>query len=228
MRRFLSSVLFFVSGMAIGIWGWSFVRQAVDQKHDEEIFDRQQAAHSQTTMSQTTPARPQPESAMPPIQAETAPTPEAAKSTRGGVVARLSIPKIQLRAMVREGDDDDTLDVALGHVPGTALPGQKGNVGVAGHRDRLFRRLAEIAVDDQIQMQTLSATYTYQVDDMAIVKPETVSVLAAGRTAQLTLITCYPFNYIGSAPKRYIVKAHLVSQKGATGDTASAQSGTRD
>jgi sortase A len=114
--------------------------------------------------------------------------------------------------MVREGDDDGTLDVALGHIPGTALPGQKGNVGVAGHRDTLFRRLAEIAKGDEIQLETKSSTYAYQVDDMAIVRPDTVSVLAPGRRDQLTLVTCYPFRYVGSAPERYIVKAHLVSQ----------------
>jgi len=127
------------------------------------------------------------------------------------VVARLSIQKIHLRAMVREGSDDETLDVALGHIPGTALPGQRGNVGVAGHRDTIFRHLAEVGRDDQIQLQTPSKTYVYQVDDMAIVKPEAVSVLTGGRDSRLTLVTCYPFNYIGSAPKRYIVKAHLVS-----------------
>ena len=78
--------------------------------------------------------------------------------------------------MVREGADEDTLDVALGHIPGTAFPGEAGNVGVAGHRDTLFRRLGEIARNDVIQMQSLSASYVYRVDDIAIVKPETVSV----------------------------------------------------
>jgi sortase A len=150
------------------------------------------------------------------------PATKSTKASRGDVVARLSIQKIHLRAMVREGDDDNTLDVALGHIPGTAMPGQKGNVGVAGHRDRLFRRLAEVGRNDQIQLQTPAATYTYRVDDMAIVSPKMVSVLAAAGGAHLTLVTCYPFNYIGSAPKRYIVKAHLVSQDASRGDITSA------
>jgi len=189
MRTFFSGLLFFLAGAAIGIWLWSYARQAVEQKQDEETFAQEQQA------APATPAAPA----------------SKLRSANGRVMARLSIQKIHLQAMVREGSDDQTLDVALGHIPGTALPGQKGNVGVAGHRDRLFRRLAEVDRNDQIQLQTPSATYTYQVDDMAIVKPETLSVLAAGHGSQLTLVTCYPFNYIGSAPKRYIVKAHLVS-----------------
>jgi LPXTG-site transpeptidase (sortase) family protein len=206
MRTFFSSLLFFLAGAAIGIWVWSYARQSIEQKHDEEAFAQEQHAAPVVAPS--------------PVAEATTPT--ATKARNGRVVARLSIQKIHLRAMVREGSDDDTLDVALGHIPGTALPGQKGNVGVAGHRDRLFRRLAEVGRDDQIEMQTPAATYTYQVDDMAIVKPEAVSVLAAGHGAQLTLVTCYPFSYIGSAPQRYIVKAHLVSKGGARSDTVSA------
>jgi LPXTG-site transpeptidase (sortase) family protein len=214
MRRFFSSVLFFLSGAAIGIWGWSMWRQSAVQKQDEAAFNREVAA----------PASPR----TPPV----APAPAkftAREARRGaGVVARLSIPRIQLRAMVREGDDDDTLDVALGHIPGTALPGQKGNVGVAGHRDRLFRRLAELARDDRIELQTPVATYTYKVDQMAIVSPQAVSVLAPGHGSELTLVTCYPFNYIGSAPKRYIVTAHLISQGAGDGAVPALPSGTHE
>jgi len=208
MRLFFSSLLFFLAGAAIGVWGWSVVRQKLDQKHDEEVFDRQRTAAAAPA---TKPA---------PSQPATKATKET-KAGRGDVVARLSIQKIHLRAMVREGSDDETLDVALGHIPGTALPGQRGNVGVAGHRDTIFRHLAEVGRDDQIQLQTPSKTYVYQVDDMAIVKPEAVSVLTGGRDSRLTLVTCYPFNYIGSAPKRYIVKAHLVSHADSATDTTS-------
>ena len=198
MRTFFASLLYFLAGAAIGIWVWSYARQAVDQKRDEAAFRSQQKQHEQQA------AQPRsPEPVRPP------------KPGPGDVVARLSIQRIHLRAMVREGSDDNTLDVALGHVRGTAMPGQRGNVAVAGHRDRLFRRLAEVAKDDEIQLQTPAATFTYQVDDMAIVSPKTVSVLYSAGDSRLTLITCYPFNFIGSAPKRYIVKAHLVGK--ATG-----------
>jgi sortase A len=213
MRTFFASLLFFLAGAAIGIWVWSYARQAIDQKHDEEAFNREQAAPAQSLQSA-------------PKSATQSAAPKEPKMTHDMVVARLSIDRIHLRAMVREGDDDNTLDVALGHIRGTALPGQKGNVGVAGHRDRLFRRLAEVSRDDEIELQTPAATYTYQVDDMAIVSPKTLSVLSAGSGSQLTLVTCYPFNYIGSAPKRYIVKAHLIGSAANHGDGSSVARST--
>ena len=192
MRVFFSSLLFFLAGAAVGIWVWSYAHRAIEQKHDEQTFNRQQK--------------------VPPAQSPAAPPVKPPKLNHGDVVARLMIQKIHLRAMVREGADASTLDVALGHISGTAMPGQKGNVGVAGHRDTIFRGLGQVGKNDQIQLQTSSATYTYQVDDMQIVTPKNVSVLMPGKGSQLTLVTCYPFNFIGSAPKRYIVKAHLVSR----------------
>lgn len=206
MRTFFASLLFFLAGAAVGICVWSYARQAIDQKHDEEAFKKQQLQHEQQAA--------QPQAAVPV---------RPRKARPGDVVARLSIQRIHLQAMVREGSDNNTLDVALGHVRGTAMPGQRGNVAVAGHRDRLFRRLAEVGKNDQIQLETPAATYTYQVDDMAIVTPKTVSVLYSAGDSRLTLITCYPFNYIGSAPKRYIVKAHLVTR---ANDAVTAETGT--
>jgi sortase A len=189
-RRWISNLLLFVAILAIGVWVWSELREAVYENRDEVTFDRKQRTR-------------------PPAESKRAKPPVAA---RGDLVARLSIPRIHLRAMVREGADEDTLGVGLGHISGTAFPGQTGNVGVAGHRDTLFRRLGEIGKNDLIQLQSISASYVYRVDDISIVKPQTVSVLNAGSRPQLTLVTCYPFRYVGSAPDRYIVKAHLVSQ----------------
>jgi len=112
--------------------------------------------------------------------------------------------------MVREGAGETTLAVALGHIPGTALPGQKGNVGVAGHRDKLFRGLKDIQKDDVVEFQTDAGTYSYRVEGMQIVTPRDVGVLKPGPDSELTLVTCYPFYYVGPAPKRYIVKAREV------------------
>ena len=190
VRLWISNALLFAAGAAIGVFVWSVVRAAVDQRMDEWSFDRERAAHART----------EPPRVRPPAVAH------------GDVVGRLVIPRIHLRAMVREGTDEDTLDVALGHIKGTALPGETGNVGVAGHRDTLFRHLGEVGRDDVIQLQSLSATYVYRVDGIAIVKPEAVGVLAAGGRPQITLVTCYPFRYVGPAPKRYILKAHLESR----------------
>jgi sortase A len=129
-----------------------------------------------------------------------------------GLVGRLSIPRLHLRAMVREGADEKTLGLALGHIRGTPLPWQMGNVGVAGHRDTLFRGLREINKDDLILFETLVGNYAYKVENTEIVKPQNVSVLNAREYPELTLVTCYPFYYVGSAPDRFIVRARQVPQ----------------
>jgi sortase A len=127
------------------------------------------------------------------------------------VVGRLTIPRLHLSAMVREGDGERTLSLALGHIPGTALPGQHGNVGVAGHRDALFRGLKDVRQNDIIRFQTVDGDYVYQVADTRIVKPDEISVLQGSSHSELTLVTCYPFYYVGSAPDRFIVKARAIS-----------------
>jgi len=124
-----------------------------------------------------------------------------------GVVGRLSIPRLRVNAIVREGVGEDTLRVALGHIPSTALPGQLGNVAIAGHRDTLFRALRKIHQDDVIVFETIEGKYAYRVQSTEIVEPTDVAVLRPGPSPELTLITCYPFYYVGSAPERFIVKA---------------------
>ena len=126
-------------------------------------------------------------------------------------IAILRIPKIQLEVPVLEGTDDLSLNRGVGHVTGTATPGQNGNIAIAGHRDGFFRGLKDINLGDTIEMSTQDETETYVIDRITIVDPSDVSVLASRPTASLTLITCYPFYFIGSAPKRYIVQASLMA-----------------
>ena len=128
-----------------------------------------------------------------------------------GLVGRLTIPRLHLSTIVREGVEESTLRVALGHIPGTALPGTPGNIGIAGHRDTLFRALREIRKDDLIRFESLAGTYVYRVEETEIVSPRNVSVLRLGRRSELTLVTCYPFYYVGAAPDRFIVKARQIS-----------------
>ncbi len=130
------------------------------------------------------------------------------------LIGRLRIPRIQVAVMVREGADAGTLRRAVGHIPGTALPGNAGNVGLAGHRDTFFRSLRNIKKDDAIDLETESGTYRYLVESTRIVGPRDVSVLSAATRQTLTLVTCYPFYYVGSAPKRFIVRAVQVSSAG--------------
>jgi sortase A len=126
------------------------------------------------------------------------------------VIGRLEIPRLNLSVMVREGADERTLSRAVGHIPGTALPGQLGNVGLAGHRDTFFRALRNIREDDAIEFETAQGKYRYVVKSTSIVTPRDVSVLRASGGENLTLVTCYPFYYVGSAPKRFIVHAAQV------------------
>ncbi|HYL36291.1 MAG TPA: class D sortase [Bryobacteraceae bacterium] len=123
------------------------------------------------------------------------------------LIGRLRIPRLGLAAMVREGADERTLRKAVGHIPGTALPGNLGNVALAGHRDTFFRALRNIRKNDAIDLQTDRGTYRYLVQSTRIVGPRDVGVLEASSGETLTLVTCYPFYYIGSAPKRFIVHA---------------------
>jgi sortase A len=127
------------------------------------------------------------------------------------VIGRIEVPRLSLTAMVREGVEEDTLRRAVGHIPSTALPGQMGNVALAGHRDTFFRKLRDIRNSDKILLSTLHGDYDYQVQSVKIVMPTDLGVLEPSPGEQsLTLVTCYPFNYIGSAPKRFIVRARLI------------------
>jgi sortase A len=124
---------------------------------------------------------------------------------------RLEIPRIGLSVMVLEGTSVQALARGVGHIEGTSLPGTIGNSGLAAHRDTFFRRLGELQVGDDVWVRTLDGPYRYIVDETMIVAPSAVEVLDDVGKPVLTLVTCYPFGYIGSAPKRYVVKAALSS-----------------
>jgi len=128
----------------------------------------------------------------------------------GAVVGRLSVPRLHLFAMVREGVDRKTLLLAVGHIPATALPGQPGNVGVAGHRDTFFRGLKDLKTGDEIEFSTLTGDFKYVVESLTVVEPDNMAVLAPSTQNVLTMVTCYPFYYIGNAPKRFVVRARQV------------------
>jgi sortase A len=124
-------------------------------------------------------------------------------------LGRVDIPRLDLSVMLLDGVDDTALRFGLGHIPGTALPGQSGNIGIAGHRDTFFRSLAGIRMNDEITVKTLDGDYRYSVDTIRIVDPEDIEVLENSDYPMLTLVTCYPFNLVGPAPKRFVVQASL-------------------
>jgi len=121
----------------------------------------------------------------------------------------LRIEKIRLEVPVFNGTDDLTLNRGVGRIIGTGRPGRGGNLGIAGHRDGFFRGLKDIAVGDTIRLDLPTVTQTYTIDSIKIVSPNDVSVLSDQGSPTLTLVTCYPFYFIGSAPQRYIVHASL-------------------
>lgn len=122
-------------------------------------------------------------------------------------LGRIEIPRLGLTAIVREGVDDETLARAVGLVPGTAKPGEYGNMVLAGHRDTFFRPLRKIEIDDVIRMVVPPHTYEYRVASLRVVAPTETSVLDSNGIDELTLVTCYPFRFLGPAPDRYIVSA---------------------
>ncbi len=196
----------------VGVWLGATAASTVWQAWANRVFDQE--------------IRSEPASVSSPATRATVPSPPA---TDGSLIGRLTIPRLHLSAMVREGVHETTLSVALGHVPSTAVPGQKGNVAIAGHRDTIFRSLRGIQKYDLIRFETPSSgSFLYEVNSIEIVDPTDVSVLQASPESELTLVTCYPFYYVGAAPKRFIVKAREVDRAPRDRDMQLAFGKTRE
>jgi len=147
------------------------------------------------------------------------PAPTVSPAEEGTVLGRLDIPRLDLSVMVVEGVRAEDLRRAAGHIPGTALPGTPGNIAIAAHRDSFFRPLRKIKPNDAITLETFSGTYQYRVVSTEIVSADDVHVLDAGTQNILTLVTCFPFYYIGASPKRFVVHAERVDTTAHAGLT---------
>ncbi len=232
----LRFALFLLGLAATGYYGYTLIDDDLYQGYQNWSFDQQIAGRPSPSFGDYLRDRlPFGGLAGQPSQTVSEPRP-AQPVTRqqrpqiGSLLGRLSIERLGIAAVVREGTDAATLSRAVGHIPSTSLAGQLGNCSIAAHRDTLFRGLKNIHLGDVVQFQTPTATYDYRVIATQIVKPSDVSVLRAdgGPTflrqisstpppKLLTMITCYPFNYIGSAPERFIVQAAAVDNaSGAT------------
>lgn len=148
-----------------------------------------------------------PPQSSPPTSPQARPRP---RPVEGSTIGRIEIPRLGVSVVIRAGSDARTLRLAVGHIPGTALPGELGNIGLAGHRDTFFRRLRDIRPEDEIRIVTTEGTFAFRVEDTIVVNPRDVWVLDATPSSTLTLVTCYPFAYFGSAPQRFIVRAREV------------------
>ena len=145
--------------------------------------------------------------------AERIPNPDAQiipAARAGGMIGRIEIPRLGVSVFVIEGTGTKSLRRAAGHIAGTALPGQPGNVGISAHRDTFFRPLRNIRMNEMITLTTIRGEYHYRVVSTRIVDPSDVSVLSSSTNQVLTLVTCYPFYFVGSAPDRFIVRAERV------------------
>jgi sortase A len=124
-----------------------------------------------------------------------------------GLIGRIAIARLGVSVIVMEGVDETTLRRAAGHVPGTGLPGEPRNIGIAAHRDSFFRPLRNVRQGDIVSLTTPAGEYRYRVVSTKVVNPSDVSVLDSDGREILTLVTCFPFYFIGAAPKRFIVRA---------------------
>jgi sortase A len=196
--RWSQRALFAGAILLLGYCGFSLVDAWLFQRRATQDFDR--LLRDRRAASELTP---QPESVAAPKAVPAA--------VADGLIGRIEIPRLQLSVVVVEGVDTTALRRAVGHIPGTTMPGEAGNVGLAGHRDTFFRSLKDMKVKDQIQISTVKGSFKYQVVSVKVVAPEDVGVLAPSGENVLTLVTCYPFYFVGPAPKRWIVRAKQVS-----------------
>lgn len=192
-------VLLILAIVFLGIYAYDYLERAAYQAGEAQAFDRRLSTHRTEAATPVTHRRSMARALAP-----------GKPRYDDAAIGRISIPKLHLTAMVREGIDDYTLQRAVGHIPATALPGESGTVGVAGHRDTFFRSLKDLQTNDYIYFSTLDGDYKYQVDSFSIVEPENTGVLRSGDGNGLTIVTCYPFDYIGSAPRRFIVRARQI------------------
>ena len=140
------------------------------------------------------------------------PTQGARAVADGEVIGEMNIPRLGLKTIVAQGQSSKVLRRAVGHLSDSAMPGQPGNVTLAGHRDTFFRPLRKIQPGDAISFNTADGEFVYQVESTEVVMPSDVAVLQPSRENTLTLVTCFPFYYVGSAPKRFIVRARQIGR----------------
>jgi sortase A len=147
-----------------------------------------------------------------PSELERAPSPSQPRRpiALGTPIARLVIPRLGVSVVVAEGVDSSVLRRAIGRIPSSALPGEPGNVALAGHRDTFLRPLADVRPGDLMILESPTARFAYRVVNIEIVEPNDTSVLGDVDYPALTLVTCYPFRYVGPAPQRFVVQARQV------------------
>jgi sortase A len=182
--------------LAVGIVGLGYAGYIVA---DEHIYQEVEAAKFESGTKAIVPVGTTP----------AVPTASAPKRVVGddSLIGELEIPRLAMKVAIVEGDSEKILRRAVGHLPSSAMPGDPGNVALAGHRDTFFRPLRKIGPGDAITLKTYDGDFEYRVESVEVVSPGNIEVLKPTEGRTLTLITCFPFNYVGSAPNRFIVRA---------------------
>jgi sortase A len=191
--RWSRRLLFLTGTLALGYVGFTLVDARLYQASAERSLESQIQVEKEHKVSSSLPT------AAPTVRAPV---------KKGDVLGLMDIPRLGLSVAVLQGTSSRTLRLGAGHIAGTPLPGEAGNSGIAGHRDTFFRNLKDIRPADEIQIQTATALFRYEVDWVKIVDPDDLSVLAPSTESALTLVTCYPFYLVGPAPRRFVVHAH--------------------
>jgi LPXTG-site transpeptidase (sortase) family protein len=233
--RWIERALLLIGVVCLGIWGYAFVDTHVYEYRQNQRLE--EAIREQSVRQAAAPAPPR--KSFPKKEEPAAAQTDSFASfsredeewsemageidrdgdfTEGDLIGRIKIPRVGVSALVLHGVGSRTLRRGVGHIPGTAQPDRNGNVGLAGHRDSFFRGLKDISKNDTIELTTLDGTFEYKVEWIKIVRPRDTHVLEDEGDAALTLVTCYPFYYVGSAPKRFIVRARRIGESG--GDAA--------
>lgn len=229
-RPWLRTIFYLAGFAAVGYYGYTLAEQYVYERYENWAFDQEMSGRRVTPKDWAMTITPLGEwtgYSLPPVRQAPAPATRETPAVKrdvpiGAVLGRVDIPRLHLSAIVRQGADEETLKTAVGHVPSTQFAGEVGNFAIAAHRDTLFRALKDIRIGDTVTFQSTGGSYEYKVASTQIVKPTDVDVLRPqGDQKLLTMITCYPFYFVGSAPKRFIVTARL-SDGDAAGQTQAA------
>ena len=189
-------LLFALAILFLGVWCWA--------RLDASVFESLQARHLDRILGRVS------------LKSALLAKAQVAKATRreaaaSGLVGRIEIPRLRVEAIVAEGASPLVLRRAVGHLSKTAFPGEPGNVVIAGHRDSFFSSLEEVRPGDRVRITTPDGVFDYSVDTKSVIRPDQTEVLTATDVPTLTLITCYPFRYLGPAPKRFVARAREVA-----------------
>jgi len=215
--RILERVLFGVGLVCVAVYVSACAQRSFFQRHHDRTFDAAIAEAMQLEQHD-----------LEEWSAKRVARFEGSREQAVTPLGRLEIPAADISVMVLDGTSEKTLDRAVGRIEGTAEPGTPGNLGIAGHRDGIFRGLRTLAVGDELTFATLEGVSRYEIEEISIVEPEDVEVLDVTERQAVTLVTCYPFYYVGSAPQRYVVRAYTVDFEPWSQESLSRYSARKD